>query len=362
MKRILVVEDNVSLAHSLGEIFDTMGYAVRLAYNGIEGWNQTQAELPDIIVSDIQMPGMDGYEFLKQVRGSYDTETLPFIFLTAQTEREQLRQGMILGADDFVTKPFSAKEIVASVESVLNKRTKINEKHETTITILRKNISYALPHELRTPLQLILGYSELMAMDSDSLTPGDIATMSTMVFKAGSRLQRLVENTLAYAQIELINSDPDQQKQLRNNILPDTADVIDLSATTIAEQHGRINDLKMQLTNKVLRISNENLTRTIEELVDNAFKFSDDSTTVTVKSMDCGDRYRIMIQDNGRGMKADQIKRIGAYMQFDRLLYEQQGSGLGLIIAKRLVELHQGTFHIRSMPNEGTLITIEFKI
>ena len=299
--------------------------------------------------------------FLKHVRGSYTTETIPFIFLTARSEREELRQGMILGADDFVTKPFSAKEIVQSVESVLNKHTKINEKHESTITILRKNISYALPHELRTPLQSILGYSELMALDYDTLTPEDIAMMSKMVFKAGSRLQRLAENTLAYAQIELISSDPIQQRQLRNNILPDTADVIDLSATTIAQKYDRIDDLKLQLANKVLRISNENMTRIIEELIDNAFKFSDESTTVTVKSMDCDTSYKILIQDNGRGMSADHIDQIGAYMQFDRLLYEQQGSGLGLIIAKRLVELHKGTFHIRSKPNDGTLITIEFK-
>lgn len=362
MTKILVVEDDASLAQSIADIFEVVGYEVQLAYSGHDGLQKIQADTFDIIVSDIQMPGMNGYEFLQAVRNQKATETMPFVFLTAQSEREHLRQGMVLGADDFVPKPFSVKELVESVEATLNKYQKIYAKHESTISSLRNNITYALPHELRTPLQSILGFAELMNMDYQHLSPNEIEMMSAMILKSGVRLQRTVENTLAYAQIEMVSSDPEKQRLLRNNILPDTVCVIEDSIATIAEKWDRKADIRLQLENQVLRISKENLSRIIEELVDNALKFSDDATPVTIKTINNENNYKILIHDKGRGMSPDQIKQVGAYMQFERVLYEQQGSGLGLTIAKRLVELHNGSFHIRSIQGEGTLITIKFII
>lgn len=361
MTKILIVDDDTILAKSISDIFEVVGYDVQVAHNGLDGWEQVQTEIPDIIISDIQMPGMNGYEFLQVIRGHEATETMPFVFLTARSEREHLRQGMVLGADDFVPKPFSAKDIVESVEATLEKHHRIYAKHESTITSLRKNITYSLPHELRTPLQAVLGYAELINMDFQQLSRDDIEMMSSMILKAGARLQRTVENTLAYAQIEMLSSDPEKQRLLRNNILPDASCVIEDSIATIAEKWDREMDIRLRLENQILRISEENLSRVIEEVVDNAFKFSDDGTPVTIKAINSQNSYKILIHDKGRGMSPDQIEHVGAYMQFERVLYEQQGSGLGLTIAKRLVELHNGSLHIRSVQGEGTFITIEFK-
>jgi two-component system, sensor histidine kinase and response regulator len=362
MTKVLVVDDDTNLANSISDIFDVMGYDVQTAYDGLRGWEQVQSEAPDIIVSDIEMPGMNGYEFLQAVRNNQVTETIPFVFLTARSEREHLRQGMVLGADDFVSKPFSAKELVASVEAILNKHQRIHAKHEKTITSLRKNITYALPHELRTPLQSILGFAELMNMDSAHISPEDIDMMSALILKAGYRLQRTVENTLAYAQIEMILNNPEKLRLLRNHILPDTACVIEDSIAMVAKKWKRETNISVKLENQVLRISEENFTRIIEELVDNAFKFSDPDTPIEIRAFNNNGKYKILVRDNGRGMTSEQIKQVGAYIQFDRMLHEQQGSGLGLTIAKRLVELHNGTFFIRSLPNEGTLITVQFDV
>ena len=362
MTKILVVDDDANLAKSISDIFEVMGYDVQMAYSGAEGWKLVQKDIPDIIVSDIQMPGMNGYEFLQAIRNDQATETMPFVFLTARAEREHLRQGMVLGADDFISKPFSVKEIVEAVEATLNKHQRIYAKHESTITSLRKNITYALPHELRTPLQSILGFAELMNMDYEHISPDDIKMMSGMILKGGIRLQRTVENTLAYAQIEMIATDPEKQRLLRNNILPDTVCVIEDSIASMAKKWNRTVDVQAKLENQVLRISVENLTRIIEEVVDNAFKFSKSGTPVVIKAINGKSSYKILIHDNGRGMTTEQIEHVGAYMQFERVLHEQQGSGLGLIIAKRLVELHKGALHIRSMQGQGTIIAIEFKV
>jgi len=359
MKTVLVVEDNVEVAQYICDIFDVAGYGVKVAYDGVEGWREILHQQPDIVVSDVDMPEMDGYELLTLVRQTTATETLPFIMLTARAERDNMRQGMTLGADDYVTKPFAANEILSSVETMLGKQEKHKKKQETTLRLLRKNITHSLPHELRTPLQSILGYSNLMQMDYQNIKPDDVKMMADMIFDSGMRLQRLAENMLAYAQIELIASSKEQQEQLRNNILRDPANIIEKTAEKIAEQYNRLQDMTLDLDHKVLRISSENLTKIIEEVLDNAFKFSECESPVIVRTAALESHYVISIVDSGRGMTRKQIDMVGAYMQFDRVVYEQQGMGMGLIIAKRLAELHGGHLTIDSQPDHGTEVVIE---
>lgn len=359
MKTVLVVEDNVGVAEYIRDIFEVRGYAVRVAHDGEDGWQELQEEIPDVIISDLEMPELNGFELLQRVRDYKPTETLPFIMLTARSERENIRHGMNSGADDYLTKPFAANEILASVETMLGKHAKHQEKKRKTLDILRKNITYALPHELRTPLQSVLGYANMMQMDSEVLTPEQISMMADMIFKAGMRLQRMTENALTYAQIEIISSDPEQKAQLRNHILHDPANVIEKTAENVAEEYDRLGDLQLYFDHQVIQMSSENLECIIRELLSNAFKFSDAGTPVEIHTNVSDTHYNIEICDQGRGMDLEQIHLIGPYMQFDRIIYEQQGMGMGLTIAKRLVELHEGVFKINSRPNEGTCILVQ---
>jgi len=362
MKTVLVVEDNVEVAQYVCDIFEVNGYHVRVAFNGAEGWEEIQHEVPDVVVSDLEMPEMDGYQLLDHVRNNDVTETLPFILLTARTERENVRQGMTMGADDYVTKPFSAKEILMSVETMLGKQDKHRKREDTTLRLLRRNITHSLPHELRTPLQAILGYSNLLQMTYDEVQPDQIKMYADMIFDSGMRLQRLAENMLALAQIEIINSDAMQREQLRNHILRDPANIIEKTAEATAERFDRLQDFRMKLDHSVLRISSENLTRIVAEILDNAFKFSKAGSEVTLRCKAKDDRFIIQIEDSGRGMSPEQLQLIGAYMQFDRVVYEQQGMGMGLTVAKRLVELHGGEFMIRSRQDVGTTVRIELPV
>ncbi len=362
MKQVLIVEDNMDVAQYICDIFEINGYGVRVAYDGLTGWEEIQHQLPDVVISDVDMPELDGYQLLDRVRHDNGTETLPFILLTARTERDNIRHGMNLGADDYVTKPFSANEILKSVETMIGKQEKYIKKQETTMRLLRKNITHSLPHELRTPLQSIIGYANLMQMDYDSMERDNIKMMADMIFDSGMRLQRLAENMLTYAQIEIIASNPEQQEQLRNNILRDPAQKIEDCINKVATQHKRLDDVTIDLDEQVLRITADNLNRIIHELVDNAFKFSQAGSPVNISATVYDEHYEIVISDYGRGMTAEQINLIGAYMQFDRVLYEQQGMGMGLNIAKRLVELHLGTVSIRSRPDDGTQVIVQIPI
>jgi signal transduction histidine kinase len=359
---VLVIEDTVSVLHTILDILKTEQHQVRGASSGQDGLRQARQLLPDVVICDIMMPDLDGYAVLRALRADSRTATIPVIFLTAKGERTDMRQGMELGADDYIPKPFEPLELLRAVRTQLDKQAAIAEKYESSLRELRRNIAYALPHELKTPLVGIEGYARLLMMDYDKIGPEKILEYATWMVKSSERLQRLIENCLVYAQIELIAADPEQLKRLRNHQLTDVAAIITDKAQQEATAASREADLRLDLQNAALQISEDNLKKIVAELVNNAFKFSSSGRKVLVASSVKDGVFDLRVTDYGRGMTADQIASIGAYMQFERALFEQQGLGLGLIIARRLVELHGGPMDIRSIPGKFTEITIHLPI
>jgi len=122
MKKILVIEDEPGVRENIAEILQLSGYKVMKACDGPTGVVMAGSDLPDLILCDIAMPGRDGYEVLHLLHGNSLTEGIPFIFLTASTEKEDIRKGMAAGADDYLTKPFEGIELLRSVEACLKKR------------------------------------------------------------------------------------------------------------------------------------------------------------------------------------------------------------------------------------------------
>jgi two-component system sensor histidine kinase/response regulator len=362
MTKILVIEDDASVLDNILDTLEAAGYQVNSASNGRIGLEYLRKQIPDLIICDVMMPEITGYEVLKTIRKDRKTTAIPFIFLTAKIERSDQRGGMELGADDYLTKPFTQRELLSAIETQLQKRTTIAEKYETSLHLLRKNIVYALPHELRTPLSHILGYAEMLKMDAATAPPSSIENMADAILKGGTRLQRLIENYLVYAQIEIMSGNPTEIEGLLNHVIKDASTVISQTSKRTAENYGRIDDLFLELNPAAIRISEENFAKVIGELVDNAFKFSVSGTKIQIKSLKQQQQFSIAIRDYGRGMNENDIQHLGPYMQFDREFYEQQGLGLGFVIAKRLIELHGGKIEVKSMPNKGTLAHVCFPI
>jgi signal transduction histidine kinase len=227
---------------------------------------------------------------------------------------------------------------------------------------VRRNIAYALPHELRTPLFGITGYAQLLKMGGDSLEPGQMLEFADAILLSSARLQRLIENFLVYAQIDMIGDDPHLIEELHNHFIRDAVGIAAKEAQLIATQHGRESDLRLDLCDPTaLQISEPDLRKITHEIVDNAFKFSQPGSEVLVSMNIMDDHLVLSIADQGQGMTDEDISSIGAFMQFDRVLHEQQGMGLGLAIAKRLTELHDGKMTVQSQAGEGTLVSIEFR-
>jgi two-component system, sensor histidine kinase and response regulator len=361
MTRILVIEDEKLL---LEEVLDLLGFGdfeALGAANGLEGVKLARQELPDLIICDIMMPEMDGFEVLNQLRGSSSTENIPFIFLTARVDKNDMRRGMDLGADDYLTKPFTHNDLFNAINSRLAKQASVRRFTDKALDELRHSLLLTLPHELRTPLVGILGYGEFLATEAESFSPEDVSRMGRTIVNSAQRLHHLIENYLIYAQIEIIGNDPKRVNSMLGTGMTGSPDeVITLEACRVAEHYERTNDLQIEVVGAPIKVSDEHLRKIIGELVDNAFKFSKEGTPVKVNALVGRDTFLISIGDFGRGMTTEQVSQIGAYMQFERKFYEQQGSGLGLIVAKRLVELYGGKFSIESVPQHGTSIKLIF--
>jgi two-component system, sensor histidine kinase and response regulator len=358
MTKILVIEDVHYLRNDVVEMLRYEGFDVRGAENGRVGVDVARDFMPHLIICDIMMPELDGYGVLDTLRADDKTSTIPFIFLTAKTDRVDIRNGMNRGAEDYLTKPFLTNELLDTIRARLSRVDTFEEATKRKLDELRTNITTALPHELRTPLNTIIGFSDMMMLEAGNMKAEHTAEWAKHINQAALRLYRLVENYLTYVRIESIARDTEKSLSLRHKRTEDPNTVIEFQAMSRAQQVSRENDLVLKLAqSEAVTIGESDLNKVIDELLDNAFRFSTEGQKVTLEGEVDGDYYVMRISDQGRGMTEEQINTIGAYMQFERWFYEQQGIGLGLVIARRLVEIHGGKFEIESEPKVGTTVT-----
>ena len=357
MKRILVIEDAADIRDIIAETLRLKGWEPLLAPDGEVGITLANSQVPDLVLCDIRMPKMDGYAVLQKIRSTPATATVPFVFLTGLGERPQIRQGMELGADDYLLKPFTPRELIGAIEARLQKQAVLTESAEQKIHELRESLSFALPHELGTPLNTILGFSSLIA-ESPSLSLAEIREYASFIQNSGERLRDLIEKFLLYAQLELMASDPLQLKGLATRPPAPTRDTVITSAEKAAQHCKRLIDFTIEAAEVEHRVGAAHLERMIRELVSNACNFSEAGQPVKITSGKKGAEFFVRVLDRGKGFSTDQISRVNTTVQFDRRLQEQQGVGLGLAITRKLAELYGGSLQILSIPGQETSVSI----
>jgi two-component system sensor histidine kinase/response regulator len=358
--KILVIEDDPIVREEVVDWLTFEDYTVLSASDGRQGRDIALAEVPDLIVSDISMPVLSGHEVLVELRQTPATAQIPFIFMTARTARNDVRFGMEIGAEDYVTKPFSHEELLGAVRTQLSKLTATRARAGMQHDEWRSVITHALPHELRTPLTVIMGYGESLAAGAETLPRDRIELMAKRILESSERLKHLIENYLTFAQLEGLRRDPTRSEAVVQGALLEVPDALVVDAANkVAYLHGRMNDLVVDMSAEInARITPEDLSKCVEELVDNAFKFSPPQTPVQVSSFCDDGAYVVQITNQGEGMMPEDIARIGAFAQFNRGVQEQQGLGLGMAIAKSVVELFGGTLSVDSKPDGDTTVSI----
>ena len=361
--KILVVEDNALLREQIIATLEMEGFDVISAGDGIEAVAMAREHQPSLIISDIMMPGMDGLEALRQLRSYPELTETPLIFLTARVARKDIRIGMELGADDYVTKPCEMKELLGAVRSRLNRHAETQKSQLLTQSKESVRILNTLPHEMLTPLTLVSGMSDILKFDlkQGSSAPDHSEEILDIIGSAGKRLEHLASNLTLHHQLVLAESDPEQAELFISKEVSNLVSTLTSTAWNIAARHNRLEDLCWEAHGDFqVRIASRYLERALSEIIDNAFKFSLPSTPVTLSLQRIGGEIEISISDKGVGMTTEECSGLKPYAQWHREKREQQGMGLGFVIARRLIE-HAGGSLIASPRDEGG-VTVHLRL
>jgi two-component system, sensor histidine kinase and response regulator len=364
MKKILIIEDEeVSLSLFLTSL-KTCGYDVYSAESGDDGIQKALEITPDIIICDIMMPLLNGFEVLKELKLYPETSCIPFVFISAKDQLDQIREGMDLGADDYLIKPLSTKVLINCIEARLRKKQREIEYINVEKNLFRQRIATMLPHEFNTPLLGILGGLQLLAESYDDFSNDERKELIEIAYTNTKRLHRMSKNYLAYARLEMSNGDKNLFIVLTSGTTLDIKPLIIETLSEEANNQQREYDFNFNSvdTGPGVLISNENFKTIISEIINNAFRYSKRTDKISISCEFTEKLFIINISDPGRGMNEQQIEQIGAFVQFERMFYEQQGAGLGLVLSKKLTEMHNGTFEIKSKLGGGTTVSISIPI
>ena len=364
-KCILVVEDHKPLLTAIQEVLEVEGYSVLTAGNGVRALAVMENNTPDIIIADIMMPQMDGYTLYDRVRSHPDWVPIPFIFLTAKAERDDILRGKDLGVEDYITKPFDPEELVIAVRSRLRRSRSIQRASAAKFDQLKTQIVTVLGHELRTPLTYVSGYTNLALEDPESLSPDELQEFLGGIKRGADRLTRLVEDLMYLVRIDTGRAA--EEFKLLARVGPDLNRILDLviqQNTEKAVARGVLLDSDIEAGLPPLLRCEPFLVEAFGRLVDNAIKFcSRQSGRVLVSARAEDEWVKISVVDNGVGIRDEDLPSLfDRFHQIDRDKMEQQGTGVGLAIAQELIQLHRGDIAVESTLGGGSTFAVSLPL
>lgn len=366
---ILLVEDDASILNGMADllqIFD-IGYDVKVitASDGMEGLERMHELVPDLIISDIMMPRLNGFEFLTRVRENPAWVHIPFIFLTAKGKKQDIMEGRRSGAELYITKPFVSSELLELVKSQLDRTFQLQRARQQQLSVLKRNLLQLLNHEFRTPLTYVTAYYDMLA---DSIVhvedPSSLQDYLRGIQVGCMRLTNLVEDLIKIMEIRTGNAASHYREQARpiahiGELFRQCGERIEEKATLAGV------DISYDIEPDLPPVFGEPglLTDAIDRLLDNAIKFTQAKQAASRKVRLQADLYnesvRLSVEDNGIGLPASIREQLfDLFFQYNRELLEQQGSGSGLTIAKGYVELHQGRIQVESEEDVGSKFSI----
>jgi two-component system, sensor histidine kinase and response regulator len=354
LKTVLVIDDDVRLRPVLIEGLEAFGYRTLQAPNAAIGAELARTHLPDVIVCDIDMPGQDGKHFLKQLRLDPELSDRQFVLMTGDPSFASPRAGMELGADDFLLKPFSLGDLTRCVAARLKRAELSRHLESRIIEQLLGSLHSTLPHEFFTPLAGVFGLTEMLEEELDDLSKEEIREILHDILTSARRLHRTLKNYLHIIELD------SPSRAVAPNIL-EADSVLQAAGAGIksaAARHHRVADVTAELQGAPVRTSPTEFTALVEELVDNALSFSRKESPVKVTLAVDGAWLRLTIHDEGRGMTPKQLQQLGLFQQHDRKKFEQQGLGLGLALARRIVHRLGGELRFDSEPAKGTTVHV----
>ncbi len=349
--KILIADDIPANIDVLYKTLTAQGYEISIALNGEKALDFSLIFLPDLILLDIMMPGIDGFETCRRLKSNEATQNTPIIFLTAKTEEEDIVRGFELGAVDYITKPFKQEEVLVRVRNQLMLRRYIAELERSNEDL--ESFASVVSHDLRAPLRKIETLGNFLKEDYrdllDEQGKGFINNMGAIT----NHLSKLIDNLLQYSQASME---------------PKSFETVDLNSIAKKAVHNL--DAQVQTTKGKVLIGNLPLVdgessllyQLFQNLIANALKFHLEGIPPVVeisseKTKEKGN-WEITVKDNGIGFDTKYAEKI--FRPFERLVNRNdfEGSGIGLAHCKKIVDRHSGDITVESVPGQGSVFKI----
>ena len=357
--KIMVVDDNPLISEVIRSVLQSERIDVTTCANGQDALESLKTDTFDLIICDVMMPVMGGYELYEKVRNDSKFYHVPFLFLTALDSEDEKTKGISSGADDYLVKPFDPKQLVTIVKGKLARAHGIKSQSAEQYEKYRRAVLHTLSHEFRTPLVAINTGTELL-LGRPELEQGKIRTLVEAIQRGGARLERLVTDFMLLQQIQAglseqiakTNSKKTSAKQLESHLIE--------RFYCAAKEVKRVVQIETSISeNAFIHVFESQIYDAAERILHNAFKFSKSEQPVYVSIITLGDELAIRIKDQGVGMSLARCSEISQpFHQLDRDKLEQQGSGIGLSIAQAYLGYNNAKFEVVSTEGVGTEVSM----
>lgn len=357
---VLIVDDNPKNVQIIALTLRELKFKIVIATNGQGAVDLTERVRPDLVLLDVMMPGMDGFEACEIIKSKKENENIPIIFLTALSEKANLVKGFSLGAVDYITKPFNKEELVSRINTHLElkfTRDKLETtmNHMSSLNDLKDKMFSVIGHDLRSPLGSIKMTLEFMALAADP----DLKDSFDELLKTTDEVYNLLENLLGWAKSQSGNI----------NMVPEDVVLGDLVNECYLLQKTNFSlkniDFKQILSEDVKAYADMNMVKTVlRNLLSNALKFTPDGGTITVEANKNEEHVVISVQDSGVGIPKENIPKLFNEKQHVSTYgtRKEAGSGLGLLLCKNFVELNKGEIWVESEENKGSKFSFKLPL
>ncbi|AFZ60467.1 hybrid sensor histidine kinase/response regulator [Anabaena cylindrica FACHB-243] len=362
---ILIVDDTPNNLHLLSSMLEEQGYEVRCANSGAIALKAVEIEHPDIILLDINMPNMNGYEVCERLKLDKQTQAIPVIFLSALSETIDKVRAFKTGGIDYITKPFQLEEVLARIETQLSLRQMQQElqkakdqalkalKKEQELNRLKSEFVSMISHDFRNPLTSIQGFAGLLECGDDIPTPEMLNRYINKINNAVDQLLSLLDEILLIGKIEVGKM---QYEPVLVDLENFCKELIDSLQYSLGNQHlicfnCASNSTKAEMDLILLQ-------RILTNLLSNAIKYSPSRSEIYL-DLECQNHITIFkVRDQGIGIPLENQSHLFEAFYRCSNVGNIKGTGLGLAIVKKCVEVHQGNISLESRENLGTTFIV----